>query len=112
MDKFNRNVLIACVVMCAIIIGFYYMGLALGLSGLGGGADDTVNNAATASGGGQAHDSWYEVTQNMEYVGFGLIGVIGGLAVGCLYAMVFDNPAYIPDKTESSKIEAEARRVS
>ena len=104
--------------MCVIIIGFYYTGLALGLSGLGGGADDAVNNAATASGGGQAHDSWYTVSQNGEYVGFCSIGILSGLAVGYLYTMVFENPAYIPDTTENSKIETtdngkiEARRAN
>jgi hypothetical protein len=109
MDKFNRNVLTACAVMCVIIIGFFYMSLALGLA-VGGGADDAVNDAATASGGGQGHASWGELTQNQEYVGFSLIGIIGGLGVGYLYAAVFENPAYIPDKTETSKIET--RRVN
>ena len=53
MDKFNRYALMACAVMCVIIIGFFYASLALGLP-VGGGADDQVNNAATASGGGVA----------------------------------------------------------
>ena len=109
MDKFNRYALMACAVMCVIIIGFFYASLALGLP-VGGGADDQVNNAATASGGGVAHDSWYDVSQNGEYVGFGSIGLIGGLAVGYLYVVNFENPAYIPDKTETSKIEE--RRVN
>jgi len=105
MDKFNKYALTACAVMCIIIIGFYYTGLALGLPGLGGGADDTVNNLATASGGGVAHDSWYYVSQNGEYVGFCTIGIVGGLFVGYLYVMVFENPAFAPDKTETNKIE-------
>jgi hypothetical protein len=109
MDKFNKYALMACAVMCVIIIGFFYVSLALGLA-VGGGADDQVNNAATASGGGQAHDSWYEVSQNGEYVGFGSIGLIGGLAVGYLFVSVFENPANIPGKTETSKIEE--RRVN
>jgi len=109
MDKFNRNVLIACAVMCAIIIGFFYVSVALGLP-VGGGADDQINNAATAAGGGTPHDSWYFVTQNMEYVGFCSIGIVGGLAVGYLWVAVFENTAYIPDKTETSKIEE--RRVN
>jgi hypothetical protein len=106
MDKFNKYVLLACAVMCVIIISFYYIGFALGLSGLGGGADDAVNDAATAAGGGVGHSSWYELTQNGEYVGFCSIGIVGGLAAGYLYAAVFENPAYITDKTETSKIEA------
>ena len=109
MDKFNRYVLIACAVMCLIIIGFFYTSVALGLP-VGGGADDQVNNAATAAGGGTAHSSWYTVTQNDEYVGFCTIGIVGGLAVGYLYVSVFENPAYTPDKTETSKIEE--RRVN
>ena len=50
------------------------------------------------------------MSQNGEYVGFGSIGLIGGLAVGYLYVVNFENPAYIPDKTETSKIEE--RRVN
>ena len=110
MDNFNKYALAACAVMCIIIIGFYYTGLALGLSGLGGGADDTVNNAATASGGGAGHESYGELTQNEEYFGFGMVGVIGGFFVGYLYSMVFESPAYMP--AETSQLEAEARRVN
>jgi len=105
MDKFNKYAFIACAAMCIIIIAFYYIGFALSLGGLGGGADDAVNNAATASGGGQGHPSWYDLSQNGEYVGFGMIGVLGGLAVGYLYPAVFENPACTLDKTETEKIE-------
>ena len=52
----------------------------------------------------------YYVTQNDEYIGFCAIGIAGGLGVGYLYVVNFENPAYMPDKTETSKIEE--RRVN
>ena len=109
MDKFNRYVLIACAVMCLIIIGFFYTSIALGLP-VGGGADDQVNTAATAAGGGVAHDRGTMSLKTMRYIGFCAIGIAGGLGVGYLYVVNFENPAYMPDKTETSKIEE--RRVN
>ena len=85
--------------MCTLIIASFYIGTALGYS-MSGGADDKVNSLATAAGGGQAHDSWYTVTQNDEYVGFCLIGVAGGFFCGYLWVMTFEEISDMQGTTE------------
>jgi hypothetical protein len=94
MDKFTKNALIACVLLCAFIIASFYVGTALGFN-MSGGADDKVNSLATASGGGQAHDSWFYVTQNDEYIGFCSIGIAGGFFCGYLWVMTFEETSNI-----------------
>jgi hypothetical protein len=102
MDKFTRNALVGCAIMCAIIIASFYVGTALGYS-MSGGADDRVNSMATAAGGGTAHDSWYAVTQNDEYVGFCAIGIAGGFFCGYLWVMTFEETSKIRDTTEVTR---------
>ena len=68
MDRFDRNALIACAIMCALIIAFFYVGTALGKSLEG--TDAQVGDAAAAAGHGTPHASLYELDQNGEYVGF------------------------------------------
>jgi len=43
MDKFTKNALIACALLCAFIISSFYVGTALGFN-MSGGADDKVNS--------------------------------------------------------------------
>ena len=88
MDRFDKNALIVCVIMCAIIIAFFYLGTALGKSLEG--TDSQVIDAAAAIGGGTPHSSLYALDQNGEYFGFATIGILGGLATGYLWSMVFD----------------------
>ena len=88
MDRFTKNALIACAIMCALIITSFYVGIALGNNLQG--ADDKVNDAAAAAGGGTPHASLYTLDQNGEYVGFGTIGILGGFATGYLWVMAFE----------------------
>lgn len=92
MDKFTKYALIACALMSAVIIGFFYAGAALGHTGLEG-TDSKVEEQAAQSGphGEKTpHSSLYELDQNGEYIGFTIVGIVGGLAAGYLWAMVFD----------------------
>lgn len=89
MDKFTKNALTACVILSAVIIGFYYAGSALGHTDLGG-TDDKVTQAAAQAGNKTPHSSLYELDQNGEYVGFCTVGILGGLAVGYAWVTVFD----------------------
>lgn len=89
MDKFDKNALIALAIMGGIVIAFFYIGYAISGTNLGG-ADDKVADLAQAAGGGTPHPSLYELSQNGEYVGFGLIGVIGGFFTGYIWVMAFD----------------------
>jgi len=88
MDKFNKNALIVCVLLSALIIAFFYIGTALGKSLEG--TDSQVVDAAAAVGGGTPHASLYELSQNGEYVGFTMVGILGGFATGYTWSMVFD----------------------
>jgi len=103
MDKFTKNALLACVLICAIIITSFYVGTALGFE-MTGGSDDKVNDLATAVGAGVAHNSWYYVTQVDEYIGFCVIGIIGGLVCGYLWVMTFDDASVGPDEIEVRRI--------
>ena len=94
MDRFDRNALIGLTIMCAIIIAFFYIGVALTGGNLGG-ADDKVADLAHEAGGGTPHASLYELDQNGEYVGFGLIGLIGGFFTGYIWVMAFDETSNI-----------------
>ena len=90
MDRFDRNALIACVILSAIIIAFYYVGTALGKSLEG--TDGQVVDAAAAIAGATPHSSLYELDQNGEYVGFTITGLCGGFFAGYLWPMVFEEP--------------------
>jgi len=103
MDRFDRNALIVLAILAAIIIAFYNIGVALTRTDLGG-ADDKVSDMAQAAGGGTPHSSLYELSQNGEYVGFGLIGVIGGFFTGYIWVMAFDETSNIQrDTTEVTR---------
>jgi hypothetical protein len=88
MDRFDRNALIACAIMCALIIAFFYVGTALGKSLEG--TDAQVGDAAAAAGHGTPHASLYELDQNGEYVGFTAVGLLGGFFTGYFWVMAFD----------------------
>jgi hypothetical protein len=94
MDKFDKNALIALAIMAGIIIAFFYIGYAINGTNLGG-ADDKVAELAQAAGGGTPHASLYTVDQNGEYVGFGLIGVMGGFFTGYIWVMAFDETSNV-----------------
>jgi len=88
MDKFDKTALLACAVMSAVILIFFYAGTALGHSDLGG-TDDKVTEQAADAGNKTPHASLYELDQNGEYVGFTSVGIAGGLMVGYIWNMTF-----------------------
>jgi hypothetical protein len=89
MDKFTKNALIGCAIMCAIVIVFFYVGSALGYTDIAG-TDGKVEGQAAQSGNKEAHATFYELSENGEYLGFLLAGMTGGFVVGYAWTMVFD----------------------
>jgi len=89
MDNFTKNALIGCAITCAIVIVFFYVGSALGFTDIAG-TDGKVEGQAAESGSKEAHATWYELSENGEYVGFALAGGFGGFIVGYTWTMVFD----------------------
>ena len=89
MDRFTKNALIACAVLSALVVVFFYVGTALGSKDLAG-TDGKVEDAAAQAGAKTPHASLIELDQNGEYVGFATAGIIGGFAAGYAWAMVFD----------------------
>ena len=90
MDKFNRNALIGCALMSALIIGFFYIGGYIGHKELEGTDSKVENQAATSGVEKTPHSSLYELDQNGEYIGFGTVGILGGLFAGYIWPMVFE----------------------
>ncbi|MGZ4903219.1 MAG: hypothetical protein ACXVIG_00595 [Halobacteriota archaeon] len=89
MDKFTKNALIACAITCAIVIVFFYVGSALGYKDIAG-TDGKIERQAAESGNKEVHTTFYELSENGEYVVFLLAGMIGGFIVGYAWTIVFD----------------------
>lgn len=89
MDRFTKNALIGCTVICAIIIVFFYVGSALGHANISG-TDEKVEGQAAKSGNKEAHRMLYELSENEEYIGFLFVGMIGGFIAGYAWTVVFD----------------------
>jgi len=92
MDRFDKNALIGLVIMSVVVLVFFTIASALGSKDIGG-TDSKVEGQAVESGSvTTVHSSWYELSQNGEYVGFGLAGVFSGFFVGYLWPMIFEEP--------------------
>jgi hypothetical protein len=94
MDKFNRNALIGLVIMSVVVLVFFAIVSALGATDVGG-TDAKVEGQAAQSGNIVPPDvsTWgYALSQNGEYIGFGLAGIFGGFFVGYLWPMIFEEP--------------------
>ncbi len=91
MDRFEKNALIGLVVMSAIVLIFFYVGIALGNIDIAG-TDGKVEGQAAESGNKEALTVWYQLDELGENVGFLLAGVFGGLVAGYLWPMVFEEP--------------------
>lgn len=89
MDSFTRNAVIGCAIVCAIVTGSFYAGSALGHGDLAG-TDAKVEAQAAQSGSKEPYATFFTLSQNEEYIGFTLAGMLGGFIVGYAWAMVFD----------------------
>ncbi len=89
MDKFTKSAFIGCVVVCAIVLVFFYIGSALGYTDIAG-IDGKVEGQAAKTGNKETQGVFYELDQNGEYVGFLLVGMVGGFVVGYAWVVVFE----------------------
>ncbi len=89
MDTFTRNALIGCAIVCGLILALFYVGSALGYTGMEG-TDSKVEGQAAQSGNKEGRATFYELNQNEEYVAFLLAGMGGGFVVGYAWTMIFD----------------------
>ena len=89
MDRFTKNALAGCAIMCAVVVVFFYVGSALGHTDIAG-TDGKVEGQAAESGNQEPHATFYELSENGEYVGFLLAGMLGGFVVGYAWPMVFE----------------------
>ncbi|MGZ4917830.1 MAG: hypothetical protein ACXVH9_05845 [Halobacteriota archaeon] len=89
MDRFTKNALTGCATICVIIVVSFYIGSALGHTDIAG-TDGKVEGQAARSGNKEGHATFYELSENGEYAGFLLAGMVGGFIAGYAWTMVFD----------------------
>ena len=88
MDRFTKYALLAMVVIVAIMTVSAYVGYSVGGNAA---TDDQVNNAASGSSTTVYYNPFTVELwgDNGEYVGFFLVGCVGGFLVGYLFPIVF-----------------------
>jgi hypothetical protein len=87
MDKFNKYAIITIIAIVAVCLVMGYIGYQVGGNAA---TDDKVNDKA---GGGTTYNPFTieGFGENGEYVGFCVVGCVGGFIVGYIFPTLFSN---------------------
>jgi hypothetical protein len=88
MDKFDKNALIACALLAVLIVTFSFIATnLLGQKDLPG--TDGVVEEQAANVGTKTLTQVISLDETGEYIGFTVLGVVGGFAAGYWYVDAF-----------------------